>query len=106
MRYLVVTKQTTPMPPEMVLGLFGAMKAWSARHIASGKLEQVWSFAGLNGGGGIFNVGSLEELDQIMAEFPLGPFSDRKIYGLVDLDKSLDTASKAFEAMMGAPAAH
>ena len=106
MRCLVVTKQTIPMPPETVLGLFAAMKAWSARYIASGKLEQVWSFAGLNGGGGIFNVGSLEELDQIMAEFPLGPFSDRKIYGLVDLDTSLDTASKAFETMMGAAAAH
>jgi len=106
MRCLVVTKQTIPMPPEMVLGVFGAVKAWSARYTAAGKIEQSWSFAGLNGGGAIFNVGSLEELDQIMKEFPFGPFADSKIYGLVDLDTSLDTASKAFEAMMGATAAH
>lgn len=102
MRFLVVTKQTIPMPPEMVPGLFAAMKAFSARHTASGKVEQSWSFAGLSGGGAILNVGSLEELDQIMAEFPLGPFSNIKIYGLVHLDESVDTASKAFETMMGA----
>jgi muconolactone delta-isomerase len=104
MRYLVVTEQNTPIPPEMVLGLFAAMKAFNARYGASGKLEQSWSFAGLSGGGAILNVASPEELDEIMAEFPFGPFSKRKIYSLVDLNKSLDSASKAFEAMMGAMA--
>ena len=106
MRYLVVTKQATPMPPEMVPGLMAAMRAFSARYTASGKIEQSWSFAGLSGGGAILNVASLEELDEIMAEFPLGPFSHIEIYGLVHLDKSLDAAAKAFEAMMGAMAKH
>ena len=106
MRYLVVTKQTTPMPPEMVPGLFAAMKAFSDRYTESGKVEQSWSFAGLSGGGAILNVGSLEELDEIMAEFPLRPFSHIEIYGLVHLHKSLDTASKAFEAMTGGMAKH
>jgi len=101
MRYLVVTKQTTPLPPEMVPALFAAMKAFSARHTAAGKIEQSWSFAGLAGGGAILNVASPEELDEIMAEFPLGPFSHIEIYGLVHLDKSLDAAAKAFEALMG-----
>lgn len=104
MRFLVVTKQTTPLPPEMVPGLFAAMKAFSDRYTASGKIEQSWSFAGLSGGGAILSVGSLEELDEIMAEFPLRPFSNIKIYGLVHLSKSLDTAAKAFEAMTGAVA--
>ncbi len=106
MRYLVVTKQTTPLPPEMVPGLFAALKAFSARYTAAGKIEQSWSFAGLNGGGAILNVASPEELDEIMAEFPLGPFSHREIYGLVHLDKSVDAAAKAFEAMMGTMAKH
>jgi muconolactone delta-isomerase len=106
MRYLVVTEQNTPIAPDMVLGLFAAMKAFSARYIAAGKIEQSWSFAGLSGGGAILSVDSPEELDQIMAEFPFGPFSDRKIYSLVDLNKSLDTDSKAFEAMMGGMAKH
>jgi muconolactone delta-isomerase len=106
MRYLVVTKQTTPMPPEMVPALFAAMKAFSARYTASGKIEQSWSFAGLSGGGAILDVASPEELDEIMAEFPLGPFSQIEIYGLVHLDKSLDAAAKAFEATMGGMAKH
>jgi muconolactone delta-isomerase len=106
MRYLVVTKQTTPMPPEMAPGLLAAMKAFSARYTDLGKVEQSWSFAGQSGGGAILNVDSLEELDEIMAEFPLRPFSNIEIYGLVHLHNSLDTASKAFEAMMGATAKH
>jgi muconolactone delta-isomerase len=85
----------------MVPALFAAMKAFSARHTAAGKIEQSWSFAGLAGGGAILNVASPEELDEIMAEFPLGPFSHIEIYGLVHLDKSLDAAAKAFEALMG-----
>ena len=101
MRYLVVTKQTTPMPPEMVPGLFAAMKAFSARYLASGKAEQTWGFAGVQGGGAILNVASPEELDEIMAQFPFGPFSRTTIYSLVDLNSSLDNASKAFEATYG-----
>ncbi len=106
MRFLVVTKQTAPMPPEMVPGLFAAMKAFSARYTEAGKIEQSWSFAGLQGGGAILDVGSLDELDEIMAEFPLGPFSKIKIYGLVHLDTSVDHVTKAFDAMMGGGAQH
>ena len=40
----------------------------------------------------------------ISIRLPLGPFSHIEIYGLVHLDKSLDAAAKAFEAMMGAMA--
>ena len=47
---------------------------------------------------------SPEELDALMAEFPLAAFSDISVYGLVDLDASLDNVSKAISAMMGAMA--
>jgi len=105
-RYLVVSEQNSPIPPEMAPGLFAAMKAFSAGSIASGKAEQTWGFAGVQGGGAILNVESPEELDAIMAEFPFGPFSRTTIYSLVDLNRSLDNASKAFGAMMGGMAAH
>lgn len=106
MRYLVVTNQKTPAPPEMTLGLLAAMKAFNARYTAAGKVEHSWGFAGLSGGGAVLNVSSLEELDEIMAEFPFGAFADIQIYGLVDLNKALDTASKALEAMIGGMAKH
>ena len=100
MRFLVVTKQSSPPPPEMVLGLFEALSGWAKEQQAKGKMEQVWSFAGLQGGGGILNVNSLEELDAVMAGFPFGPFSHIETYPLVDLEPSLEAVRQAIRAMM------
>jgi muconolactone delta-isomerase len=100
MRFLVVTKQSTPPPPEMAIGLLEALSAWARRHQESGKIEQTWGFVGLPAGGGIMNVESLEELDGIMAEFPMGPFSTIEILGLVELEPALQRARNAIQAMM------
>ncbi len=99
MRFLVVTKANQPLPPEMAMGLTEAMEGWSRKHTTSGKIQQIWGFAGIQGGGGIANVNSLEELDAIMAEFPFGPFSDIEIYGLVDLETSLKNTKQAIQGM-------
>ncbi len=86
MRFLVITKSSGPAPPDP--SLVDAMNAWLDEH--DEKMEQSWSFAGLNGGGGILNVESLEELDDIMAAFPFGQFSTVEVYGLADLSRSLE----------------
>lgn len=99
MKFLVVTKSKQPFPPEMAMGLIDAMEGWSRKHTASGKIEQAWGFAGIQGGGGIINVNSLEELDAIMTEYPFAPFSDTKVYGLVDLQASLKNTKQAVQAM-------
>jgi muconolactone delta-isomerase len=99
MRYLVVTISRYPIPPEMGVGLLDAMSKWAERYTAVGKIEQIWSFAGIRGGAGVMNVDSLEELDQIMTEFPLAPFSKVWIDGLVDLQQSLDQGKKTIAAM-------
>jgi muconolactone delta-isomerase len=88
MRFLVVSHIKHPMPPNAEL--LDAMAAWVDQHLQDGKMEQAWNFAGLAGGGGILNVASLEELDEVMIGFPLGPFSQVDIYGLTDLHASLD----------------
>ena len=100
MRFLVVTEPNTPIPPEAVLPLYEAMKAWKARYVAAGKMEQIWGFAGGKGGCGIVNVDSLEELNQMGAEYPFQPFSSMDIYALVDFDLSVASATKAFGTMM------
>ena len=64
------------MPPEMGLGLVQAMKSFSERCRAKTELD--WAFAGLSGDGAIVNVDSHEELDQMLSEFPFGPFSEMK----------------------------
>jgi muconolactone D-isomerase len=76
------------------------MKQWVAAHRQSGKMEQVWAFAGSNGGGGILNVDSHEELDAIMAGFPFGPFSQIEVLPLADIDASLAAFTAAIQQMM------
>ena len=66
MKFLVVTKAKMFPPPEMAMALLNAVDAWVKKYKSSGKLEQVWGFAGLQGGGGIGNVNSLEEFDEIL----------------------------------------
>jgi muconolactone delta-isomerase len=84
----------------MALPLFEGLSEWAKANQASGKLEQVWSFAGLQGGGGVMNVESLEELDFIMTTFPLAPFSNTEIYPLVEIEPSLDRVRQAIRSMM------
>ena len=98
MRFLVVTKSRTPAPPDP--SIVDAMTAWLDQH--ESKMEQSWSFAGLNGGGGILNVESLEELDDIMAGFPFGQFSTIEVYGLADLRRSLGNTRTLMSQMAGA----
>ncbi len=95
MKFLVTSTTKNPIPPEMVPALVDAMAAWASKYTESGKLEAVWSFAGLAGGGGIANVDSLEELDAILVEFPFGPFSEIEILPIVDLNESLQRLKQA-----------
>ena len=100
MRFLVIAKSKHLVPPDMMLGLLDAMIAWNNKYKQNGKMEAIWGTAGMPGGGGILNVNSLEELDAIMVEFPLGPFSETEVIPIVDLVESLQRAKQAAQAMM------
>jgi muconolactone delta-isomerase len=65
MKFLIISKPKHMIPPEFTVPLVDAFSAFLDQYSASGKLESVWSFAGTQGGGGIINVDSLEELDAI-----------------------------------------
>jgi muconolactone delta-isomerase len=99
-QFLIITRQTTPPPPEVLLPMIGAMEAWSAGLLASGKAPAMWSFAGTNGGGGLLEVESHEELDAIMARFPFGPFSHVEIIALSNLNAGLANAKAVVQEMM------
>ena len=99
MQFLVITRQKTPAPPEMLMPLLGAMEAWVAQNRASGKATAVWGFAGTIGGGGVLEVESHEELDAVMSRFPFAPFSTVEIIALSSIDESLANA-KAFVGEM------
>ena len=89
-----------PIPPQMALGLFEGLLGWEKENSSKGKMEQSWSFAGLQGGGGILNVESLEELDAIMTSFPLAPFSETEVLPLVEIGPSVERVKQAIRAMV------
>ena len=106
MRFLVITKPSHPLPMEAAIGMLEGMSRWVEKNVASGKFEQIWAFAGTQGGGGVLNVESHEELDDVMSEFPFAPFSQVEILALTDLQRSLDKGKQVAAAMMAAMAAH
>lgn len=97
MRFLVISKNRHLVPPEALPTLVNAMSEWINRY--NSKLEQVWGFSGMQGGGGIVRVESQEELDAILAEYPLSPFAEQEIYPLVELGDSLQRVKRAAQAV-------
>jgi len=100
MRFLVIGKNRSPVPPDIAPALFDAMIAWVNKIKASGKVEALWGTAGVAGGGAILNVDSADELDAIMIEFPFAPFSEITIVLIVDIVESLQRSKQAMLAMM------
>ena len=100
MQFLVITRQKTPAPPEMLMPMLGATEACLAENRASGKAKAMWGFAGTIGGGGVLEVESHEELDAIMSRFPFGPFSTIEIIALSDIDATIANAKAFAEEMM------
>ena len=48
-------------------------------------------------GGGIANIGSPDEMDAAMAEFPLGPFTDIEVYPLTDMVGSIERMEQVMQ---------
>jgi muconolactone delta-isomerase len=104
MQFLVITKPSSAPPFEMLSPLMDGMNAWLAHWRSAGKLKESWAFAGLGGGGGIAEVASHEELEEIMVGFPWAPWSSIEIYALSDLDHSLAANRAALAQMTGGSA--
>jgi muconolactone delta-isomerase len=100
MRFLVVANNRGPVPPDMAIGLFESFSAWLKKYTANKKIEQAFGFAGEQGGGGILNVDSFDELNAIIAEWPLNPFSQIDVHPLMDLQTSIQQTKQAILAML------
>ncbi len=98
MRFLIAGKNKYQMPPEMAPAIVDATIAWAKKYTGNGKIEQLWGLAGMSAGGGIANVDSADELDAIMTEFPLGPFTDIEVHPMVDLAGSMEKLKQAMQA--------
>ena len=85
--------------------LVDAMQAWMQEQTATKKMEQIWGFAGIPGGGGILNVASPDEADAVMAGFPFLPFSNVTLYALVDLGPKLERTKQVAQQRLAGMAA-
>jgi hypothetical protein len=92
MKFLIISKNRHMIPPDLSPSIIDATILWLDKY--SDKIEQSWVIAGEKGGGGIVNVESLEELDTIQSEFPLGPFTELKVYPMADLKESFNRQKK------------
>jgi len=101
MKFLIIVKNKHMAPPEMLPSLIEGTLEWARKY--QKQVPEIWSFAGQQAGAGIGNVESLEELDTILAEMPMGPFSETEVYPLVDLDVSLQRQKQYLHAI-GVPA--
>ena len=97
MKFLITSNPKYPLPPEVASDIMGALLAWSKKYSDNGKFEIIWSYAGKTGGGGIANVDTLEELDALMTEFPMAPFSEVEVTPIVDLHPSIERAREFVE---------
>ena len=100
MRFLITANQKYMVPPEVQIGLLDGSVSWAKKYTANKKIEQSWSFVGLPGGCGILNVSSLEELNQIVAEFPLGAITQTEIRPIMDFEEGINQAKKAIMSMV------
>ena len=102
MEFLIISKNKHMTRPEVGPSLIDATLTWARKY--EGQIEQIWSFAGQlwpttgqQAEEGVANVESLEELDTILAESPLGPFLETEVCPLVDLEVSLQRQKETLQ---------
>lgn len=100
MQFLVITRQSSPPPLELLPPLMEAMEGWVAEQRAAGRVKSMWAFAGIPGGGGLVEVASHEELDEVMIGFPLAPWSNIEVLAVSDLDHNLKVNQAMLQRMM------
>lgn len=99
MKFLTIIIQKQPPPPEIMPALIKATIKWMAWAKGSGKFDAIYSVAGQPGGLGIANVDNLEELNDIIAGYPMTPFCDVQTLPLSDVDQALATQREMVKKM-------
>lgn len=98
MRVLVLTNSKFPPPPEHVKTMINGFAQWREQY--RNKMEAFFFYAGRNAGGGILNVSDEAELNQIINDWPLTPYSDIDVIPIVDGDVALKQLQARVDRMM------
>jgi muconolactone delta-isomerase len=100
MKFVMISKPKHRVPPELSISLIDALIAYIDKYSKSGHFEDVWSFVGNQGGAAVLVADSFEELDGMVAEYPLGPFSDTEVYPVIDTAEALQRIKAMIQARM------
>ena len=104
MQFLIISNPKFQVPPEMLGPVLDGFIAYLTKYTESGNIRESWSFAGRVGGMALIEVDSHEQLDAILAESPVGPFSEIEIHALVDLVDSVKVGKQVLQSRMEAMA--
>lgn len=96
MRALIVARQKTSPPMEMMTILVDGFRQWRDQH--RDRMEHFSFFASGTGGCGIVTVDNEMELHKLVASWPLTPFSDMQVEILVDGDEALQFLTESILA--------
>ncbi|HEY8475752.1 MAG TPA: muconolactone Delta-isomerase family protein [Chloroflexota bacterium] len=88
MRFLIHSQPRVGANEELVAQLYPKAVEWLKARKSEGKLEAVYSFADRPGGVSIANVQSLEELNDLIQDYPLFPVSDLEAMPLIDFERA------------------
>ena len=95
MRYLITVRPKHQLTPDIIGALAERMSGWVQEHRGSGRLADVWTFAGKAGGGGIMEAASHEELESIMFSMPFSPWSSIDVEPLAAMENTLSLMKEA-----------
>ena len=100
MKYMVMgTRNMVPMEPKMAIGLFQAAKQWVSASLADGTMDLHYLHVETGGGFTIGNADSHEEIYDRIMEYPLYPFFDWEVIGLVDWSHAYDKNIELLQKM-------
>ena len=95
MQFLVLTKAaTTNLPPQVTLQLVRQTFEMAIEK-REPRIKQSFPFAGERAGAFVIEVGSAEELSDVISDLPFSGVVDVTIHALTTLEQSLKTVKKA-----------
>lgn len=98
MRFLVIDRGTTAeTEPGFDPDVFLKARDWTVKKMEEGKIAMAYALSGEHASCIVFDVDSLEELDDLLLEYPLSPYSVFEIYGLSDIARSFEKAADTYK---------
>lgn len=99
MRVLLLAKAKFFLPPDHLPMAAQGFIEWREKYRS--KMEAFFFFAGRQAGGGILNVSDEVELNQIVGEWPLAPFTETDIIPIIDGDVALKQFNEMAQMVSG-----